>query len=139
LSTRPTASSSSVGYLVADARIVDEVNKVLAPFAVNGLAQAAAIAALNARDEYEPFLAGLRSERARVVAALTDGGWQLPDTQANFVYIPLGERTTEVYVAIEKLGIVTRPFAGEGIRVTISTPEENDRFLAALASVAEPD
>lgn len=127
-----------VGYLVADAAVVDEVNKVLAPFAVNGLAQAAALAALDARDEYEPFLADLRSERARVVAALTEAGWDFPDTQANFVYLPLGERTQEIYVAIEQQGVVTRPFAGEGIRVTISTAEENDRFLTTLAAVAKP-
>lgn len=127
-----------VGYLVADAAIVDEINKVLVPFAVNGLAQAAALAALNARDEYEPFLVDLRNERARVVAALTDAGWQMPDTQANFVYLPLAERTQEIYVGMEKLGVVTRPFAGEGLRVTISTAAENDRFLQTLAQVASP-
>mgnify|MGYP006084204295 FL=1 len=128
-----------VGYLVAASAIVDEVNKVLVPFAVNGIAQAGALAALRARDEYEPFLAGLRDERARVVAALTDAGWKLPDTQANFVYLPLGERTQDLYVEIEKRGVVTRPFAGEGLRVTIGTPAENDRFLATLAAVAVPE
>lgn len=127
-----------VGYLVAAPEIVDEVNKVLVPFAVNGVAQAGALAAIAARDEYEPLLANLRSERARVVAALTEAGWQLPDAQANFVYLPLGERTQQVYVDIEKRGVVTRPFAGEGIRVTIGTPEENDRFLATLAQIANP-
>jgi histidinol-phosphate aminotransferase len=127
-----------VGYLVAASAIVDEVNKVLVPFAVNGIAQAGALAALHARAEYEPLLAGLRNERARVVAALTEAGWQLPDAQANFVYLPLGERTQAVYVEIEKRGVVTRPFAGEGIRVTIGTPEENDRFLATLAEVTGP-
>jgi len=80
----------------------------------------------------------LREERGRVVAALTAAGWQLPDAQANFVYLPLGERTQDVYVEIEKRGVVTRPFAGEGIRVTIGTPEENDRFLATLAEVTSP-
>ena len=62
----------------------------------------------------------------------------MPDAQANFVYLPLGERTQDVYVEIEKRGVVTRPFAGEGIRVTIGTPEENDRFLATLAEVTSP-
>ena len=127
-----------VGYMVANPAIVDELNKVLAPFAVNGLAQAAALAALNARDEYEPLLQNLRDERARVVASLSEAGWQMPDTQANFVYLPLGDRTTEIYTEVEKRGVVTRPFAGEGMRVTISTPEENDRFLATLAEVASP-
>lgn len=127
-----------VGYLVASENIVDQVNKVLAPFAVNGLAQAAALAALAAESEYEPLLASLLNERSRVMSELTAAGWQLPDTQANFVYLPLGERTTDVYVEIERRGVVTRPFAGEGLRVTISTPDENDRFLATLAEVATP-
>lgn len=125
-----------VGYLVADPDIVDQVNKVLIPFAVNGPAQAGALAALKAQSDYEPLLAGLRSERSRVVASLTEAGWDLPDAQANFVYLPTGERTEELYVAIEKRGVVTRPFAGEGIRVTIGTPEENDRFLATLSDVS---
>jgi len=127
-------AGARVGYLVADAAIVDEMNKVLVPFAVNGIAQAGALAALGALDEYQPLLDGLRQERARVVAALSDAGWDLPDTQANFVYLPLGERTEQVYLGMEKLGVVTRPFADEGIRVTVSTPEENDRFLRALAT-----
>ena len=90
------------------------------------------------RSEYEPLLASLISERSRVVSELTAAGWQLPDAQANFVYLPLGERTTDVYVEIERRGVVTRPFAGEGLRVTISTPDENDRFLGTLAEVATP-
>lgn len=126
-----------VGYFVARPDVVDQVNKVLAPFAVNGIAQAGATAALAARDEYEPHLKLLRDERARVVTALTNAGWQLPGTQANFVWIPLGERTGDVYVGLEKLGIVTRPFADEGVRVTIGSPAENDRFLDALAAVAQ--
>lgn len=128
-------AGARVGYFVAAPDIVDQVNKVLAPFAVNGVAQAAAMAALAAADEYEPFLQGIRDERARVVAALTEQGWDLPDTQANFVYLATGDRTTDLYVEVEKRGVVTRPFAGEGIRVTIGTPEENDRFLATLAEV----
>lgn len=127
-----------VGYLVAAAEIVDEVNKVLAPFAVNAVAQAAALAALAARDEYEPLLEELRGERARVISELNQAGWTMPDTQANFVYLPLGERTQQVYLDLEKRGIVTRPFAGEGLRVTISTAEENNRFLTTLAEVASP-
>ena len=41
----------------------------------------------------------------------------------------------EITVELEKRGVVTRPFPGEGIRVTIGTAEENDRFLQALADV----
>ncbi|MCP4225066.1 MAG: aminotransferase, partial [Actinomycetia bacterium] len=52
------------------------------------------------------------------------------------VYLPTGEATDEIYVELEKRGVVTRPFSGEGIRITVGTPEENDRFLAALGESA---
>ena len=42
-------------------------------------------------------------------------------TWANFVYLELGDRTDGIYVELERRGVVTRPFAGEGIRVTIDT------------------
>lgn len=124
-----------VGYLVGHPDVVTEIDKTLLPFAVNLVAQAGALAAVRNRADYQPKIDLIVSERERVVAALTAAGWDLFPTQANFVYLELGDRTDEVYVALEKRGVVTRPFAGEGVRVTIGTPEENDRFLAALAEV----
>ena len=70
--------------------------------------------------------------------ALQADGWTLPDAQANFVYLPTGDRTEALYLALEKQGVVTRPFPGDGLRVTIGSVEENDRFLAALAAAADP-
>ena len=80
-------------------------------------------------------VADILRERTRVIAELSAAGWKLPDAQANFVYLPIGERTDEVYLGLERRGVVTRPFSNEGIRVTISTPDENDRFLRTLAQV----
>ena len=124
-----------VGYLVADPAVVTEVDKTLLPFAVNLVAQAGALAAVRHRAEYKPKIDAIISERERVVSELEAAGWQLFPTQANFVYLELGDRTDGIYVELERRGVVTRPFAGEGIRVTIGTPAENDRFLAALAEV----
>lgn len=126
------------GYMVADPEIVAEVDKVLLAFAVNGLAQAGAMAALDHMDEIQPTIDALLAERTRMVAELTAAGWPMTDTQANFVWLPLGERTDEIYLAMERQGVVTRPFSGDGIRITVSSPEENDRILSTLASVAAP-
>jgi histidinol-phosphate aminotransferase len=61
---------------------------------------------------------------------LREQGWtSVPDSQANFVWLRLGERTTEFAAACESAGVVVRPFAGEGARVTIGEPEANDVFL----------
>ena len=127
-----------LGYAIGHPEVIASVDKTLFPFAVNALAQAAAIAAIDAEDLINERVQRILSERRRVVAALSTDGWDLPDPQANFVYLPLGARTDDVYLALEKRGVVTRPFSGEGIRVTIGSPEENDRFLATLAQVARP-
>jgi histidinol-phosphate aminotransferase len=123
------------GYAIADPEVVSAIDKTLFPFAVSALAQVAAIAAIDAAAEIDARVADILSERARVITELTAAGWKLPDAQANFVYLPIGERTDEVYLGLERRGVVTRPFSNEGIRVTISTPEENNRFLHTLAEV----
>ena len=126
-----------VGYAVGDPDVITSLDKTLFPFAVNAAAQAAAIAAIGAIDEITARVEVILAERDRVVAALMADGWTLPDSAANFVYLPLGERTEEIYLGLERLGVVTRPFAGEGLRVTIGTAEQNDRFLTALRSVTD--
>ena len=89
-----------VGYLVADPAVVTEVDKTLLPFAVNLVAQAGALAAIRHRAEYQPKIDVIISERAsyRPRAA----GWQLFPTQANFVYLELGDRTDGIYVELER-------------------------------------
>jgi histidinol-phosphate aminotransferase len=123
------------GYAVTDPEIVAELDKVLLAFTVNSLAQAGALAALGAMDEIQPKIDALLVERARVVNKLTTAGWSLPDAQGNFVYIPAGESTDQISLELERRGVVVRPFSGDGIRVTIGTPGENDRFLTNFAEV----
>ncbi|MEA3184064.1 MAG: histidinol-phosphate aminotransferase [Ilumatobacteraceae bacterium] len=127
-----------VGYAIGDPEVITAIDKTLFPFAVNAIAQAAAIAAIDAADEIAQRVSDILSERARVIETLTAAGWRLPDAQANFVYLPIGQRTDEIYLGLERRGVVTRPFSNEGIRVTISTPAENDRFLQTLAEVVAP-
>ncbi len=121
-----------IGYAVAHPDVVTEMDKTLLAFAVNGAAQAAALSVIEHRADYQPFIDSLLSERARLVDGLTTQGHSIPDPQANFVYLPLGEKTTEAHLSLEQQGVVTRPFPGNGIRVTVGTEAENNRFLSAL-------
>ena len=134
-------ASLRVGYLMAHPEITSAVDKCLIPFNVNGLAQAAALAALSddAATEAQANIHAIRAERGRVAASLSADGWDIGDAQANFVWMHLGDRTDEVCIALEQRGVVVRPFSGVGVRVTIGTPAQNDRFLATLAEVARPD
>lgn len=122
-----------VGYLLAeDPAVAEAVRKTHLPFSVGMVAQAAAVAALASEDEVRSRCAAVVTERERLTAALRDRGLEVADSQANFVWLPVGERTTELAAALEARAVITRPFAGEGIRVTVGTPEEDDVFLTAL-------
>lgn len=127
-----------VGYAIGHPDVISSIDKTLFPFAVNGLAQAAAIAAIDNEDQITARVRAILAERARVIASLQTDGWTMPDAQANFVYLPLGTDADSVYLEMEKRGVVTRPFSNEGIRITIGSVEENDRFLRTLAEVATP-
>ena len=133
-------ASLRVGYVMAHPEVVSAIDKCLIPFNVNGLAQAAALAALgdDAAEEAQANIDAIRVERGRVADSLSADGWDIPDSQANFVWMSLGSRTDEVCVGLEQRGVVVRPFSGVGIRVTMGTPAQNDRFLATLAEVAQP-
>ena len=122
------------GYAIADPEVIVDIDKALLPFTNNQLAQVAAMAAIESVSTIEPHIDQLIRERSRVVAALGNAGWDTPDAQANFVWLALGDDTSRVHLELEKSGVVTRPFAGEGLRVTIGTPTENDRFLASLGT-----
>lgn len=126
-----------VGYAVGHPEVIATVDKTMLPFSVSVPAQAAALSALAHADEIGARVDAILAERDRVTAELSAAGWTLPDHQANFVWLALGERTDHVAVELERRGVVVRPFTGEGIRVTIGTPEENDRFLATLAEVTD--
>jgi hypothetical protein len=133
-------ASLRIGLLLAHPGIVAEVDKTLVPFAVNGLAQAAALASLGdeATVELDHRVRATVAERLRVARGLAAIGLAVPDPQANFVWLPAGTSAVDLAFALERHGIVTRPFPDEGVRVTIGTPEENDRFLTTMAELATP-
>ncbi|ALG05711.1 histidinol-phosphate transaminase [Kibdelosporangium phytohabitans] len=123
-----------VGYCVTSEEVATAVRKVYVPFSVNHLAQAAAIASLDAEQELFERVLEIKDERIRVRDELVAAGYDVPETQANFVWLPLGDRTAAFNEHCLANKLVVRAFAGEGARVTISTAEENDLFLAAAKS-----
>ncbi|MCW2792003.1 MAG: aminotransferase [Nocardioides sp.] len=122
-----------VGYAVGPAPIAGALRAVSLPFGVSTVGQAAAIASLEREPELLERVDALVAERTRVVEGVRAAGWELPDAQGNFVWFALGERTAEFAAAADELGIVVRPFAGEGARVSIGETEANDRLLRLAA------
>jgi len=93
------------------------------------VAQAAAIASLGVEDELLERVDALVEERQRVMAALRAAGWDVPESETNFVWLDLGEDTVRFAEAVQAEGVSVRPFPGEGVRVTIGEREANDLFL----------
>ena len=118
------------GFLIGHPPVADAVRKTMLTFSVNSVAQAAAVASLAAEAELLERVESVVKERDRVRSALLADGWTVPVTEANFVWLRLGEHTTAFAEACELAGIAVRPFAGEGARVSIGTPEANEAFLA---------
>jgi histidinol-phosphate aminotransferase len=122
-----------VGYVVAHPDVAAAVRACALPFGVSSIAQAAAVAALDAEAELLERVETLVGERSRVVAALKELDRDVPDPQGNFVWLALGDRTADFAGAAEQAGIMVRPFAGEGVRVSIGEPAANDVFLDVVA------
>jgi histidinol-phosphate aminotransferase len=119
-----------VGYLVGPPEVAAAVRACSLPFGVSAVAQAAAAAALSCEGALLERVDVIVSERTRVVSALREQGWTLPDAQGNFVWLALGADTPRFAAAAEDEGIMVRPYATDGVRVTIGEPEGNDVFLA---------
>jgi histidinol-phosphate aminotransferase len=118
-----------VGYAVAPPAIATALRAVSLPFGVSNVAQAAAVASLRAESALLERVDALVAERDRVVKGLADVGLVVPEPQGNFVWFAAGDRTTDLAAAADELGIVIRPFAGDGARVTIGEAEANDRVI----------
>jgi histidinol-phosphate aminotransferase len=115
------------------------VRQTQVPFAVTHVAQAAALASLEpeAGQQLADRVAEVVAERSRVIGALRSAGYQLPDSEANFVWLAEGPPeqggvdAAAFGAGCEARGLIVRAFAGSGVRITIGTAAENDKFLAA--------
>ncbi|MCO1581320.1 histidinol-phosphate transaminase [Crossiella sp. SN42] len=127
-------AGSRVGFCVASPEVAGGVRKVAIPFSVNRFAHAAALASLEVQDELMERCRLIAAERDRVRDELIKIGFEVPESQANFVWLPLAERATAFNEHCVEQKVVLRCFAGDGVRVTIGTPEENEAMLAAARS-----
>ena len=122
-----------VGFMVAHEPVAEAVRKTMLPFTVNSIAQAAAVASLAAESELFQRVEEVVKERTRVRVELLARGWPVPQTEANFVWLGLREATMDFAAACERAGVSVRPFAGDGVRVSVADREANDAFLAVVA------
>lgn len=126
-----------VGYAAGPPGLLAQMNKVRQPFNVSGVSLAAALAALDDAEHVRRSLENNRRGLAQLEAGLRAQGVAFVPSAANFLLILLGPATNRLVEAILRLGVIVRPMAwmgfAEAIRVSVGTPAENEKFLAALA------
>ena len=130
-----------VGYCVADAHVAAAVRAVSLPFGVSIAAQAAVIASLEAESLLLDRVADLVKARDALAVGLRDLGFEVPDAQGNFVWLPGGSRTEAYAAAFARAGVAVRPYASggdwDGLRITVGEPAANTRVLEVAAMLAE--
>ena len=124
-----------VGYGLAAEPLAEGLRRTAVPFGVSGPAQAAALAALAARDEVLRRAAAVVAERQRMQTRLAEDGWQLPTSSANFLWLRCsGPAYDQLLACFDAADILVRGYPGDGIRVSLADPASNDRVLDVLAA-----
>ena len=120
-----------VGYAIAQPAVAESIRKATAPFSVTDLAQAAAVASLDSEAELSARVESIVKEREVMLTALRGQGWDVPEAQGNFVWLPLGDDAMEFAAACDPVSV--RPFAGDGVRISVGDPAVNAEFIALAA------
>jgi histidinol-phosphate aminotransferase len=130
------AAGLRLGYLAADARVVDAVQLVRLPYHLSSVTQATALAALEHTDALLGYVEHLKAERHRLLIELRALGCEATDSDANFVQFGLFNDPAATWRALLERGVLVRDNSVPNrLRVTVGTPAENDAFLAALRMV----
>jgi histidinol-phosphate aminotransferase len=130
------AAGLRLGYLAADPAVVDAVQLVRLPYHLSSVTQATALAALDHTDTLLGYVEQLKAERDRIVAELRGIGYDVTDSDANFVQFGRFAAGHAAWEAILAHGVLVRDNGVPGrLRVSVGTPAENDAFLEAARAV----
>ncbi|WP_243075889.1 histidinol-phosphate transaminase [Microbacterium sp. SS28] len=124
-----------VGYAVGHPRVLDAARSTAIPLSVTAHAEVAALASLDAESELLERVSVIAARRDALVAALRETGWDVPDAQGNFVWLPAGDETIDIAERFVEAGLIVRPFAGDGIRISVGEHESVEKVLGIAGSV----
>ncbi|AEW93543.1 MULTISPECIES: histidinol-phosphate transaminase [Streptomycetaceae] len=130
------AAGLRLGYLAADPAVVDAVRLVRLPYHLSSVTQATALAALEHTDTLLKYVEQLKAERDRLVTGLRSAGYEVTDSDANFVQFGRFEDSHAAWQTILGHGVLVRDNGVPGwLRVSAGTPAENDAFLDAVRAI----
>ena len=126
-----------IGYAIGHPRILDAARSTSIPLSVTALAEEAALASLDAEEALLERVRTIAERRDRLAAALRAAGWRIPAAQGNFVWLPAGDESLAVAGAFEEAGLIVRPFAGDGLRISVGEEDSVEKVLRIAASVVK--
>lgn len=126
-----------VGYAIGHPRILDAARSTTIPLSVTAAAEAAALASLDAEDELLARVREIADRRDRLADGLREAGWEVPQAQGNFVWLPTGAESLTLAAAFDAAGLIVRPFDGAGIRISVGEHESVAKVLEIAASVVK--
>jgi histidinol-phosphate aminotransferase len=128
-----------IGYGIGQAPLVNAMNKLRTPFNVSGVAQAAAIAALDDHEHVRRCIEANRVERKRITEEVAKLGLLPVKSETNFVFVETGPEAKAISDELLREGVIVRPLAWmgfpEAIRISVGTTEENTKLFAAMGRV----
>ncbi len=127
-----------VGYGIASEKLIKYLRLVKLPFNVNGLALAAR-EALKDEGFVQKSIKNNQEGKKYLYTELNKLGLKNIPTEANFIFVELGQEADMVFINLMKEGVIVRPLSSFGfksaLRVTIGTPEQNKKFIGAMKKV----
>lgn len=124
-----------VAYAVGEKNVVENINKVRGPFNVNSLAQIAAVTALEDQDFIKEIYNVNLEGKNYLYNEFEKLGFEFPESETNHIYVNVERDASEIFVELQKRGVIIRPMGGTWIRVSIGTMEENKIFIEKLKEV----
>jgi len=128
-----------IGFAFGRPELLAAMTKLKTPFNTSGVAQAAALAAMNDREHVAKCIETNARERRRVIDGLRELAFQPVESETNFVFMEVGREAKAISDDLLHLGVIVRPLAWmgfpEAIRISVGTAEENDKLFDALGRV----
>lgn len=128
-----------VGYCVAHPELAAAVRSTSLPFGVSLPAQAAVLASLDAEEALLERVSALVAERDALRSGLIELGFDVPEAEGNFVWLPAGASTATWAATFAAAGLIVRPYAAgdavDGVRVTVGEAEANLLVLSVAATL----
>lgn len=132
-------ASLRIGYALGPAELIDYLNRMRAPFNANGFGQRAATVALSDTEHLAHCVSANAKGRVQMREGLEAMGHRVAPSQANFVLVNFGVPGAQVYDSLLREGLITRPMPAPlagWLRISIGTPEQNERLLAAAQRIS---